>query len=431
VLNRLRFDAFVPGNHEFDQGPSVLGAFLDSLRAPVVAANLDVSEEPALRDKIRPAILRTFGKRKVAIVGIAQPETPGISSPGPHVKFRSALSVQRTIDSVRREGATVVVLLSHAGLDVDTVVARKLSGVSCIVGGHSHTRMGTEFSQVGLATKVPYPVVARSKDGASVPVLQSWEWGKEIGQIDLEFDKDGRAISWEGHPFLPASDTLRSGGQILPDSIAAPLKQSMCCPGLVRFLKPDPGMSSLLAKLGRPLDSLRHAPVATLSEPLSRKDGVLLEACANSLLDAGAKWGAQVGIMNTGGVRDDLSTGTVTREDVLKVAPFDNTVIVLTLTGAELAKTVQILSSHHGHRTGLAGAELVRDSTDRVAGIRLSGAKNALTDSDTVRVATNSYLAGGGDGCTALKKAAGFRLDTGVRDADALAEWLGKAFPLH
>jgi 5'-nucleotidase / UDP-sugar diphosphatase len=431
VMNRLRFDAFVPGNHEFDQGPAVLGAFLDSLRAPAVAANLDVSEDPALRGKIRPAVSRTFGKRKVAIVGIAQPETPGISSPGPRVKFRSALSVQRTIDSVRRKGASVVILLSHAGLDDDTVIARKLSGVSCIVGGHSHTRMGTEFSQVGLNTKVPYPVVVKTKDGVSVPVVQSWEWAKEIGQIDLEFDKDGRAVSWEGHPFLPASDTLRAGGQILADSVAIPLKKSLSCPGLVRFLRPDSGMSTLLARLSAPLDSLRRALVAKLPTPLSRKDGALLEGCAKSLLLAGSRWGAQVGIMNTGGVRDDLPAGTATREDVSKVAPFDNTVVVLTLTGAELAKTVQILSSHHGHRTGLAGAEVVRDSSDRIAGIRIAGRENILTDSDTVRVATNSYLAGGGDGCAALKKAAGFRLDTGVRDADALAEWLGASFPLR
>jgi 5'-nucleotidase len=430
VLNRLRFDAFVPGNHEFDQGPGVLGSFLDSLRAPVLAANLDVSDEPALRGKIRPAILRAFGKRKVAIVGVALPETPGISSPGAHVKFRSALSVQRTIDSVRREGASMVVLLSHAGLDVDTVIARKLSGVSVVVGGHTHTRMGIEFSQVGLNTKVPYPVVVKTKDGASVPVVQAWEWGKVVGQIDLEFDKDGRAVSWDGHPFLPASDTLRAGGQILPDSIAIPLKRSMSCPGLVRFLKPDSAMSALLARLGKPLDSLRRSPVASLPQALSRKDGVLLEVCAKSLLGAGAKWGAQVGLMNNGGVRDDLPAGTATREDILKVAPFDNTVIVLTLNGAELSKAVQVLSSHRGHRTGLAGAEIVRDSTDRIAGIRLAGATIALTDSDTVRIATNSYLANGGDGCTALKNATGFRLDTGVRDADALADWLGTEFPV-
>jgi len=429
VMNRLRFDAFVPGNHEFDQGPGVLGAFLDSLRAPAVAANLDVFDEPALRGKIRPAIVRSFGKRKVAIVGVAQPETPGISSPGPHVKFRSAMSVQRTIDSVRREGASVVVLLSHAGLDVDTVIARKLSGVSIVVGGHTHTRMGTEFSQVGLATKVPYPVVVKTKDGASVPVVQAWEWGKVVGQLDLEFDKEGRAVSWEGHPFLPASDTLRAGKQILADSIAIALKKSMSCPGLVRFLRPDSGMSALLSRLGKPLDSLRHAPVANLPEPLARKDGVLLEICAKSLLGAGAKWGAQVGLMNNGGVREDLPGGTATREDVLKVAPFDNTVIVLTLTGAELSKAVQILASHRGHRSGLAGAEIMRDSTDRFVGIRLAGANATLTDSDTVRVATNSYLAGGGDGCSVLKNAAGFRLDTGVRDADALADWLGANFP--
>ena len=431
VLNRLGFDAFVPGNHEFDQGPVVLGNFLDSLRTPALAANLDASREPGLRGKIRPALVRLFESRKVAIVGIAQPETPGISAPGPTLIFHTALSVQRTVDSLRKTGASIVILLSHAGLETDTVLARKLSGVSCIVGGHSHTRMGTVFSQIGLPTSLPYPLVIKGLGETNVPVVQAWEWGKEIGVLDLEFDKLGRAVSWEGHPFLPASSVLHSGSSLLPDSISLPLRRSLSCPGAIHFLAPDPRMDTLLAHLAKPLDSLRRATVANLPVSLSRKDGVLLEVSAKSLLQAGAKWGAQVGLMNNGGVRDDLSAGVVSREAVMKVAPFDNTVIIMTVTGAQLRQAVRILASEHSHRVGLSGASTDRSDEIGKSSLRLVGANADLLDSDTVRVATNSYLAGGGDGCRVLKEATGFRLDTQIRDADALADWLRETYPVR
>ncbi len=429
VLDRLGFDAFVPGNHEFDQGPVVLGHFLDSLHTPAVAANLSVSQEPALRDKIRPAVVLDRGGRKIAIVGVAQSETPGISSPGPNLKFLSGFAVQSTVDSVRLLGASIVILLSHEGIEIDTVLARKLKGVSVVVGGHSHTRMGKVFDEVGLFTPLPYPVVVKANGGRSVPVVQSWEWGKEMGVLEVAFDREGQAVSWEGHPFLPASDTLRSNGKLLPDTTALRLKHLWSSTGAVQFLPPDSAMAALLAQLASPLEQLRKLPVATLPEALARgKDGALLQFCAQSLKQAGSKWGAKVGLMNAGGVRDDLQAGIVTREAVLRVAPFGNTVIVLTLSGKDLVQAVRVLSSHDGHQVGLAGAKILRDVEGRIEGMSLEGSTNPIADSDTVRIATNSYLAGGGDGGTALKNSTAFRLDTGLRDADALANWLGSVY---
>lgn len=429
VLDRLGFDAFVPGNHEFDQGPGVLGAFFDSLHVPVVAANLDASQEPALKGKIRPWLEKNVAGHRVAIVGVAQPETPGISNPGKNLKFSSAASVKGAVDSARKAGAQAVILLSHAGLEVDSVLARTIPGVTAIVGGHSHTRLGG-FDAIGLPPSAPYPVVVKTADGISVPVVQSWEWAKEIGVLELEVDSLGRAAAWKGSAFLPASDTLLVSGKPLADSIAAKLRQKMSSNGLVRFVAPDSAMSWLLARLGRPLDSLRGSVVARLPRPLTRRSPDDLPATfARCLLEAGKPWGAQAGLVNGGGVRDDLDSGELSLESIQRVAPFSNTVVVMTLSVAKLRMVLNILDGHHG-APGIAGIVPERDDKGHVRALRLEGATRALDDVDTLRLATISYLAGGGDGCTALKLTSGFRHDTGIKDAEALAAWLSRKFPI-
>ncbi|MEN9355445.1 MAG: hypothetical protein RL318_2770 [Fibrobacterota bacterium] len=441
ALDRLGFDAFVPGNHEFDKGPAVLGRFLDSLDAPALAANLDVDQEPALRGKIAPGLIRSIAGHRIGIVGAAQPETPRISSPGPLVRFRSVRSVRPTVDSLRKAGAEVVILLSHAGFEEDTLLACRL-GVDAVVGGHSHTRMG-DFSQEGLKGSSAYPAVARCADGRRVPVVQAWEWGKEIGVLDLEIAQ-GKVTGFQGRPFLPMGGTFREEGKLVPDKQAVAIGKRLEQRKAVRILEADSAMQALLDRLGKPLDSLRKAVVGHLPEGISRRHGALVQVCAASLLQAGEVHGARVGLVNAGGVRDDLKGGVVTQDDVLKVQPFGNAVVILTVTGKELLNAVKILNGRHGRTVGLAGVAIVTDSVRSSIALRwitvaasCVSCKDAQTqmsaklvgESDTVRIATSSYLAGGGDGCQVLKASQGWRQEMDLTDAQALVAWIRKWHP--
>jgi len=426
VLDRLGFDAFVPGNHEFDKGPEVLGRFLDSLHVPALAANLDVRSEPALGGKLRKGIVREVAGHRVGIAGVAHPDTRSLSSPGPNVRFHAASGVRSTVDSLRKAGAEIVVLLSHAGFEEDTVLART-SGADAVVGGHTHLRMG-DFRREGLAGGRAYPHPVTLASGIVVPVVQAWENGKEVGVLELDIEA-GKIVAMRGKPFLPVGDSLQWQLPGLADTTSSRLRRTLENRGSVRFLTAEPGMRNMLKGLAGPLDSLRTAVVGHLPEPLGRRKGALLQACAASLKEAGEAMGAQVGLVNAGGVREELDAGTVTREDVQKVLPFGNEVIVLTLTGRELSQAVKALRAQRGHALGLDGARIVTDSLDKVAGVALAGASVALGDSDTVRVATNSYLAGGGSGSSALKHAAGTRKGLGATDAQALEAWIARHHP--
>ncbi|MBK8804818.1 MAG: bifunctional metallophosphatase/5'-nucleotidase [Fibrobacteres bacterium] len=410
VVQRLGMDAFVPGNHEFDLGPGPLRAFLDSSRVPVVASTLDASREPILAGRIPSVLMREVDGRRIGIVGIAHPSTPSLSRPGQNLRFREAASIAQVVDSARRAGAKAVVVLSHAGWEADTMLARTVPGISCVVGGHSHTRVG---SFPGLGGAPAYPTVIKSSEGLSVPVVQAWHRGMEIGVLNLRFDSTFRLTSWEGHPFLPS-----------PAGLAGLASES------VRGFVPDSGMSALLQGLVRPLDSLRAIKVARVPSAYSRrKGGELADLCAQSLLEAGASQGARVGIMNRGGVRDDLDSGVVDMEQVQRVAPFGNSVVVMTITGKRLRHIVKILEGRKKN-PGMAGLAGERGEKGKWKSFRLAGAATDLEDEDTVRIATNSYLADGGDGCMPLRKSKGYRYDTGIRDDEALARLLSRLFPV-
>jgi 5'-nucleotidase len=419
-LDRVGIDAFVPGNHEFDRGPAFLGRFLDSLHVPAVAGNLDASGDSALAGKILPCIVVVRSGHRVGIVGVAQPETPGISRPGPRLRFSRASAVRRVVDSLRRAGVRTVLLLSHAGIEEDTVLARTVPGIAAVVGGHSHTRMGRNLTDAGLRTDVPYPVEVRAADGRTVPVVQAWEWGKEIGEIVLHLDDSGRTSGWAASPFLPLSDTLSRDGSILPPDQAGAVRERLAATGAVRFFPPDAAMAELLSRLEGPIDSLRHAVVAFLPREIHRGDPLLGTLCARALREAGSPWGARVGLQNAGGIRDDLPAGPVTAEAVRKVMPFENTVVVVAITGAQLAALHRQTQGRGDRQPGWDGLSVEEDGS-----LRVRGMSGPLGDADSVRIATNSYLATGGDGCRILERADGFRLNTGISDAEALSDLLG------
>lgn len=423
-LDRLGIDAFVPGNHEFDRGPKALRRFLDSLHAPVVAANLDVSREPELSGRIRSCVVLVRSGHRIGIVGVAQPETPGISWPGPNLGFCRASAVRGTVDSLRRAGVTTVILLSHAGFDEDTVLARTVPGIAAVVGGHTHTRMGRNLSEIGLPTRVPYPVEVRASRERIVPVVQAWEWGEEIGEIVLHLDDSGRTTGWTASPFLPLSDTLREGGTAVPEDRARSIRERLAATGAVRFFEPDTSTAAFLGSLARPIDSLRHSLVAHLPSAIPRGKPLLGILCARALREAGAPWGAQVGLQNAGGIRDDLPTGDVSEEAVLKVMPFQNTVVVLALTGGQLKALHRRVKGRNGREPGWDGLSEREDGS-----LQVRGRNGPLSDADSVRIATNSYLAAGGDGLEILEHADGFRLDTGISDADAFSSLLGSLYP--
>ncbi len=158
---------------------------------------------------------------------------------------------------------------------------------------------------------------------------------------------------------------------------------------------------------------------------------------ADAVLASAAPHGAQIGFMNTGGMRQDLDVGenlTATFGAVQIVLPFGNTVVVMDLTGAQLRALLeqQFIRNNHAHDSVLQVSKGFTYSWDatRPAGQRVLAASVKLhgvpiDDAKVYRVAANNFLAEGGDGFPAFANAAN-KIDTQVRDIDAVVDYLVK-----
>jgi 5'-nucleotidase len=153
---------------------------------------------------VKPYVIKTVDGQKVALVGVATPETPFISSPGATVKFLDpAESLAKAVRDLEKQGVNKIVVLSHLGYDVDKALAAKTTGVDVIIGGHSHSLLGP-MGSLGLKSLGDYPTVVKDAAGDTVLVATSWQWANAIGSLDVDFDEAGKVVSFKGTPKLLA-----------------------------------------------------------------------------------------------------------------------------------------------------------------------------------------------------------------------------------
>ena len=237
----------------------VNGAFKG--RVDFVAQNLRTADfgDPVFP----PYVLREVNGLAVGIIGQAYPYT-AIAHPRRFVPDWTfgiqEQGVQQSIDAVRREGATVVALLSHNGMDVDLKLAARVRGLDAILGGHTHDAIPS--------------AIEVSNAGGKTLVTNAGSNGKFLGVLDLEV-KAGRMTSYR-YKLLPV---------------------------FANQLAPDPEMSALIAKLRAPFESRLAETLAVTQGLLYRRgnfngtfDQLILEALldthdAEIAFSPGFRWG--------------------------------------------------------------------------------------------------------------------------------------------
>ena len=161
VMNYLKFDAMVLGNHEFDWGRDALNDLRSWASFPFLSANIFDGNGKILPG-IQPYIILTRKNLKIAVIGITT--VVGLTYQEP------LLVLPDVIKKVKDQGANLVVALSHLGLDEDKELAGQVSGIDVIVGGHSHTAV-TEPVQIGKTI-----------------IVQAGYNGLYLGVLNLEVD---------------------------------------------------------------------------------------------------------------------------------------------------------------------------------------------------------------------------------------------------
>lgn len=449
-LNLLGLDAMTFGNHEFDRGVAAIPAWIKRSSFPWLSANIDFSAEPAIAPLVKPYLIKEIHGEKIAIIGVTTETTPQTTLQVGKVVFNDAVkSVRTQVAALEAQGINKIILLSHLGYQQDKELAAKVAGIDIVVGGHSHTLMGDEtvLGNIGLLPETVYPTALTGPDGKRVLVLQAWQWGHFLGRLQATFSPDGEIEQFSHKAVIPTGNSFMHNDQVVQpgtpayQAITTALEQT----GVARIVAEDPQMAALLAPYAGQVAAYRSVAIATAVDDLVRGlnsgPGPL---AADSMLAAVPN--AQMAIMNYGGVRRDLLRGSISAGDLLEVMPFNNTLVLVDLTGAELKQAledaVEFLRIKFGANEAVmpyvAGLrlhlQLAAPKGKRVALLQVRSADGRFKPVDPAavyRVVVNTFVVEGGDGFGLIKTASGFKSDTGIVDSDALRDYLKTVGTIH
>lgn len=377
TMNAIGYDAMVVGNHEPDFAAEKLRLRIAEARFPVLAANISHRSNGKLFTK--PYIIRDVNGVRVGILGLAYPNTPLTSARKnvQNLRFGDAVETAREyVPRLRREGAQIVIALTHLGLSADKQLAEKVDGIDVIVGGHSHNRM---------------------KDALQVRqtlIVQAGAHGSDLGRLDLTI-ADSHIVS-HSRTLIPISGEQTD--RAIADMIAqqrAPYEQKMA------------------ASIGRATTLIARAQTIAGQEP-DKRDA---ESPADDLFADAIRetTGAQVAFLPGLGYGVALQPGKITAAQLRNLIPHDSAVWMMRLTGYQIR---QVLEQSIENFT-------TKDTTKKVGGmIQVSGLKfsydpeaqqhqrvqmvivagQALEPRRRYTVAVNSLLAGGGHNYKAFKR---------------------------
>lgn len=394
AYNALKYDAVAFGNHEFDGDFSLLQKQIKDANFTWLCANVYQADGKTLGE---PYIIKNFNGVKVGIFGLTTRRTLTIASPDESLEFRDELECAKaTVEDLRNnKKLDLVILLGHLGsaeeaeAHVTSIkIAQNVPGIDLIIDGHSHTNM-TE------------PLVVNG-----TPIVSSYEWGKNLGMATFMLqNKKIVDFAWQA---IPVSE---------------------------ENLKPDASMQKLLAPYIERAQKELDKTVATSTKEFDfgNKLSRYRETALGNLATDGALWyvqnvlGKQADfcIINGGTIRSGLPKGDVTVRDVATVLPFDNSLYVLKLKGAQVLDLFQFVGTiNQGAGAFAQVSKQVRYSVrydkngknGKITALAINGAP--VNPQKTYTIVTNDYLAGGGDGYAVLTLASErFNTSCTLRDA--------------
>lgn len=422
ALNAAGLDVSAAGNHEFDQGwEDLRDRVQDRADWEYISSNVFVTEtgEPALA----PAWVKELDGVRVGFVGAVTEDLDSLVSPE-GIKDLEVRSIADSVNAVAddlRDGdasngeADVVILLVHEGAEStalsaitpDSPLGEIVYGVDddvdAIVSAHTH---------------LAYNHVI---DGR--PVVSAGQYGENLGLMNLQVDpktKELISITNEIKPLTAAGKPLYPA---VPE-VQAIVDQAKAEADVLGAIK----VGDITADFNR----------ARQSNGSENRGG---ESTIGNFVADVQKWstGADIAFMNPGGIRANLTyassgatdpDGNVTYREAATVQPFANTLVTMTLTGAQLKSVLEEQWQPAGSarpflKLGVSeGLVYTYDPTaaqgSRITSITVNGAP--LDATGTYTVAANSFLAGGGDNFATFKGIEGKR-DTGKIDLQSMVDW--------
>jgi 2',3'-cyclic-nucleotide 2'-phosphodiesterase (5'-nucleotidase family) len=420
VMNAMGVDAAVVGNHEFDWGQDVLQDRVDQAEFPYLAANIFYAKKNGNPNHghggrphyAKPYTIFEVNGVKVGVIGIALPETPSVTNPinvSNLVFLDGADAVNDVLPEVEAEGATIIIVAAHIGGFfpnfgegiMDFTCGLDPDKVDLVVSGHTHSRIDDVM--------------------CDIPVVQAFSSGTAFSRVDFTVDTaTGEATSYVMNPF--------SSGGAPTTTYNTTSTFTATYHGTV--VTPDPVVEALVDEYVAEIAEVKNTVIGYSNTAITRNSR-FESSMGDWVTDIMRAYDPSIdfALTNSGGLRAELNAGEVTFGEVFEIMPFDNTLVLVELTGAEV---IQVLregtTGQHGliQVSGLKfsfdyGTAAIGDSV-LVGDVIDLNTGQPIDPNATYTIATNDFMANGGDHYATLGANPG--TNTFVLIRDLMVDWV-------
>ena len=422
AMNMIGLDINAVGNHELDDGRDELLRMqrggchpVDGCQdgTPFAGASFEFLSANVLSGPTSTLFprytIRELDGVRIAFIGVTLEATPAIVSPGGITGLTfadEAQTVNAIVPELQATGIeTIVVVVHEGGLQpglygecqgisgaIVDIVKQLDVAVDLVISGHTHAGYNCVI------------------DG--MRVTSALSFGRLVTQIDLQVDRatqDAVKVDAVNHVITRNVTPVADVEALVTHyrELAAPLQNRQ------------------IGELRAPLTRATPPTARNTSTGESTLGDVIADAQLAATRDP-ARSEPHVALMNPGGVRADLDAGPVTFGEAFTVQPFGNTLVVLTLTGAQLKTLLEQQFQNGTSRVLHPSANLTYTfdyaavPDEKIGSVQVDGLP--LEPARSYRVTVNSFLASGGDGFTVLNE--GTQRVGGPVDVEALAAYL-------
>ncbi len=315
LMNLVGYDAITLGNHEFDYKIERLHELTKILDTTIVCSNFKKIDEDT--PVFAPYTIISYGDTDIAYIGITTPDTITSSSPaqfknesGEYIYSFSGDSlyetVQKNIDAAKKDGADYIIALSHLGTEsvyeqwsVQTLI-QNTTGLDVVLDGHSHSTVES--------------LIVNDKEGDEVTVASTGTTFANIGKLTIS----GSEIRTE---LIPTETYEKTD-----DAVTSYISQ----------------INEEYAKLGERKIGVSEVNLTTVDENgnriIRKAETNLGDLCADAYREI---TGADIGMVNGGGIRTNVDIGDITFNEILGVFPFGNKTCVSEVTGQQVVDMLE------------------------------------------------------------------------------------------
>ncbi|MGH9871630.1 MAG: bifunctional metallophosphatase/5'-nucleotidase [Pyrinomonadaceae bacterium] len=402
AMNALGYDAMAVGNHEYNFGLAVLEKARSEAKFPWLSAN--TYHKGTNQTHYTPYIVKEIDGVRIAVLGLTTPGIPNWENAPNYagLEFREPLSEARKWVPIlrRKERADVVVIAMHMGIEQDlrtgeinpgqvanenraVAIAKGVPGVDLIFMGHTHR-------------DVPSVIVN------GVQLIQANYWGKHLARVDLYLENAGRG--WR--VFARAARTIAVDDRVVPD------------PEILKLGEPyDRETQTWLSR------AIGESGAELTATEARFRDTAILDLIQRVQLEAGKADVSMAAVFNPDA---RIARGPVTVRDIAGLYVYENTLVVLEVTGQQLKDALEHSAKYfRPYEPGKSPTELVDEKIpaynfdiaegvaytlniakpfgQRIESLEFQG--KPLAPTQKLRLATNNYRVNGGGGYTMYKGA--------------------------